>query len=102
MALVPCKSTCPGARYLAFFLAALSVAALLSGCGPAETGLQRDAARQLQCGRLSFFEVPGQAFATSGHVLHRRISYELVRVRSSSVIYRCGSQRGALKAFRNS
>ncbi|TAP39954.1 hypothetical protein [Arthrobacter sp. S39] len=37
-----------GARRCIRLAAALALAALLAGCGPAETGLQRDAARQLQ------------------------------------------------------
>ena len=37
-----------GARRWVRLAAALALAALLSGCGPADTGLQRDAARQLQ------------------------------------------------------
>ena len=56
LALSLSKSTVPGARYWAFFIAALLLAALLAGCGSVETGLQRDAARQLQARVLGVSE----------------------------------------------
>lgn len=60
MALTLPKSICPGPQYLAFFTvaftAALLLAAPLAGCASVETGLQRDAARQLQARVLGVSE----------------------------------------------
>ena len=44
----PSALTRPSLGYLAILMAALLLAGFLSGCGSFESGLQRDAARQLQ------------------------------------------------------
>ena len=48
MTLSPSKSACTGRWGFASFIAALMPAALLVGCAPAETGLQRETARHFQ------------------------------------------------------
>jgi hypothetical protein len=56
MTLTPSKSICQGPRHLTPYIAALVLGALLAGCGPVETGLQRDAALQLQARVLGVSE----------------------------------------------
>ncbi|MBT2566251.1 hypothetical protein J7I84_07015 [Arthrobacter sp. ISL-85] len=53
MTLIPSKGAGPGARVSASFIAVIMLALLLTGCAPAETGLQRNAASQLQSRVLS-------------------------------------------------
>jgi hypothetical protein len=56
MPVIPSKSIWQGPWHLASYIAALVLVALLAGCGSVETGLQRDAAQQLQARVLGVSE----------------------------------------------